>query len=129
MVNQLIFFVFTHKDGYISAVKAVLKQVVCLDKSSQGDCAETNGQTNGFAENGNGNHKDNGEVEAAMDAQEEGESLKSPSAPKGKGRRSKADCEPKSESCPHHPPPSFILIFVGCHTYELCGGHYVQVFV
>lgn len=109
LVNRLI-LILSPQDGYISAVKAVLKQVVCLDKGSQGDAAETNGQTNGFAENGN--HKDNGEVEASMDTQEEGESLKSPSAPKGRGRRSKADSEPKSESSPP-------FIVVGCHTYEL----------
>lgn len=99
---ELFIFInlFCLQEGYISAVKAVLKQVVCLDKDGQGDCVEKNGQLNGCAENGNGNHKDNGEVESVMDTQEEGDSMKSPSAPKGKGRRSKSDPEPKSESLP-----------------------------
>uniref|UniRef100_A0A8C2IQ98 DNA (cytosine-5-)-methyltransferase 1 n=1 Tax=Cyprinus carpio TaxID=7962 RepID=A0A8C2IQ98_CYPCA len=54
----------------------------------------SNRHLNGFSENGS--HKDEGEQEGAMDTQEEGDAIKSPSAPKGRGgRRSKADSEPK----------------------------------
>uniref|UniRef100_A0A672RPM9 DNA (cytosine-5)-methyltransferase n=1 Tax=Sinocyclocheilus grahami TaxID=75366 RepID=A0A672RPM9_SINGR len=54
----------------------------------------SNGHSNSFSENGS--HKDDGEQEGAMDTREEGDAMKSPSAPKGRGgRRSKADSEPK----------------------------------
>uniref|UniRef100_A0A672RMW2 DNA (cytosine-5)-methyltransferase n=1 Tax=Sinocyclocheilus grahami TaxID=75366 RepID=A0A672RMW2_SINGR len=48
--------------------------------------------SNFFSENGS--HKDDGEQEGAMDTREEGDAMKSPSAPKGRGgRRSKADSD------------------------------------
>lgn len=75
-------------------MKAILKKALGVVKVDDG--VEQNGHSNGFAENGS--HKDNGEQDGAMDTQEEGDAIKSPSAPKGRGgRRSKADSEPKSE--------------------------------
>ncbi|RXN04401.1 DNA (cytosine-5)-methyltransferase 1-like protein [Labeo rohita] len=77
---------------YTSEVKAVLKKALGVVKEDEGK--EQNGHSNGFSENGS--HKDDGEQEGAMDTQEDGEAIKSPSAPKGRGgRRSKADSEPK----------------------------------
>lgn len=58
------------------------------------DGAEQNGHSNGLSENGS--HKDDGEQEGAMETQEE-DAVKSPSGPRGRGRRSKADSEPKSK--------------------------------
>lgn len=78
----------------MSEVKAMLKKALGVVKEDEG--VEQNGHSNGFSENGS--HKDEGEQEGAMDTQEEGDAIKSPSAPKGRGgRRSKADSEPKSE--------------------------------
>lgn len=78
----------------MSEVKAVLKKALGVVK--EGDGVEQNGHLNGFSENGS--HKDDGEQEGAMDTQEEGDAIKSPSAPKGRGgRRSKADSEAQSE--------------------------------
>lgn len=82
------------QEVYTSEVKAVLKKALGVVKEDEGK--EQNGHSNGFSENGS--HKDDGEQEGAMDTQEDGEAIKSPSAPKGRGgRRSKADSEPKSE--------------------------------
>uniref|UniRef100_A0A672RNF0 DNA (cytosine-5)-methyltransferase n=1 Tax=Sinocyclocheilus grahami TaxID=75366 RepID=A0A672RNF0_SINGR len=79
---------------YTSEVKAVLKKALGVVKEDEG--VEQNGHSNSFSENGS--HKDDGEQEGAMDTREEGDAMKSPSAPKGRGgRRSKADSEPKSE--------------------------------
>lgn len=76
-------------------MKAVLKKVLSLGKEGHGDGVEQNGHSNGFSENGS--HKDNGK-KGVMEAQEQGETMKSPSTSKGRGgRRSKADSEPKSE--------------------------------
>lgn len=77
-------------------MKAVLKKVLSLGKEGHGDGAEQNGHSNGFSENGS--HKDNCEKERAMETQDQGETLKSPSTSKGRGgRRSKVDSELKSE--------------------------------
>uniref|UniRef100_A0A672RP14 DNA (cytosine-5)-methyltransferase n=1 Tax=Sinocyclocheilus grahami TaxID=75366 RepID=A0A672RP14_SINGR len=77
---------------YTSEVKAVLKKALGVVKEDEG--VEQNGHSNSFSENGS--HKDDGEQEGAMDTREEGDAMKSPSAPKGRGgRRSKADSEPK----------------------------------
>uniref|UniRef100_A0A8B9R729 DNA (cytosine-5)-methyltransferase n=1 Tax=Astyanax mexicanus TaxID=7994 RepID=A0A8B9R729_ASTMX len=79
---------------YTSEVKAVLKKALALGKDVQSDGVEQNGHSNGISENGS--HKGNGEKEGDMDAEEEGDAIKSPSTTKGKGgRRSKADSEPK----------------------------------
>lgn len=75
-------------------VKAILKKALGVVRVDDG--VEQNGHSNGFSENGS--HKDDGEQEGAMDTREEGDAVKSPSAPKGRGgRRSKADSETKSE--------------------------------
>lgn len=75
-------------------MKTILKKALGVVKVDDG--VEQNGHSNGFSENGS--HKDDGEQEGAMDTQEDGDAIKSPSAPKGRGgRRSKADSEPKSE--------------------------------
>lgn len=95
------------QEVYTSEVKAVLKKALGLGKDGSGDGAEQNGHSNGFSENGS--PKDNGEKEGAMDAQEEGETVKSPSTSKGRGgRRSKADSEPKSEF--YCSPPAIKMI-------------------
>ena len=79
-----------------SEVKAVLKKALGLGKDGQRDGAEQNGHSNGISENGS--HEGKGEKEGAMETQEEGDTIKSPSATKGRsGRRSKADSEPKSK--------------------------------
>ncbi len=81
------------QEVYMSEVKVVLKKALGVVKEDE---VEQNGHSNGFSENGS--HKDEGEQERAMDTQEEGDAIKSPSASKGRGgRRSKADSEPKSE--------------------------------
>lgn len=78
----------------MSEVKVVLKKALGVVKEDEE--VDQNGHSNGFSENGS--HKDEGEQERAMDTQEEGDAIKSPSAPKARGgRRSKADSEPKSE--------------------------------
>lgn len=67
-----------------------------LEKDDQSNSVEQNGHSNGISENGS--HTESEEKEGAMETQEEGDTVKSPSAPKGRsGRRSKADSEPKSE--------------------------------
>lgn len=69
------------QEVYISKVKALLGKELHLE----------NGNSNGYT---NGSHK--GE-EASMDVQEEEETMKSPTASKGKGgRRSKANSDTKS---------------------------------
>lgn len=70
----------------------MLKKALGVGKE---DGAEQNGHSNGLSENGS--HKDDGEQEGAMETQEE-DAAKSPSGPRGKARRSKADAEPKSMS-------------------------------
>lgn len=76
----LLFF----QEVYISKVKALLGKELHLE----------NGNSNGYT---NGSHKDEDGEEASMDVQEEEETMKSPTASKGKGgRRSKTNSDTKS---------------------------------
>lgn len=102
-------------------MKAILKKALGVVKVDDG--AEQNGHSNGFPENGS--LKDDGEQEGAMDTQEDGDAVKSPSAPKGRGgRRSKADSEPKSElggftavNCPSCYTSCISTLCAGCAVF------------
>lgn len=83
------------QEVYISKVKALLGKELHLENGSHVDDVEQNGKTNGFT---NGSHKDEDSEDVTMDAQEEEEAVKSPTASKGKGgRRSKANSDTKSK--------------------------------
>lgn len=88
-------FFFFLKEVYISKVKALLGKELHLENGSHSDDAEKNGKTNGFS---NGSHKDEHDEDVTMSVQEEEEeSVKSPTASKGKGgRKSKANSDTKS---------------------------------
>lgn len=84
------------QEGYISKVKALLGNELCLENGSHADGTKQNGKTNGFSTNGS--HKDEDGGDEAMDVHKEADALKSPTVSKGKGgRKSKADSDAKSK--------------------------------
>lgn len=86
---------YFHQEVYISKVKALLGKELHFENGSHVDGVEQNGKTNGFT---NGSHKDEDSEDITMDGQGEEETVKSPTAPKGKGgRKSKANSDTKSK--------------------------------
>lgn len=84
------------QEGYLSKVKALLGEELCVENGSHADSPKLNGQSNGVTENGSHGEEDG--ATGAMETEGEGEAVKSSSAPKARGgRKSKTEADAKSE--------------------------------